>query len=453
MQSYINMKKINYLNMLTKLSKILILFCYSSICLSTQIITDQEMQDGLEKLVAPIVKLSGISNLKIHILHDNDINAFTAGGNVLYINSGCLRQLLDPNMIIAITAHEMGHIKRHHVSRKRIEIKDLKYEMYSTLALGILAGMNLGIDIYEGVIAAGMTITEGGFLKNSRAMENSADQYACHLLTQANINPQSLIDFFTYLTKIERGMNLKPYTNTHPLSTQRSEFTQRCTDNFENTKQNRPASSHDVIFFKRIQLKLDAFFTDKIDSMLKNFENDNSNNAKYVRSILYFRLKKFQKAIKLANDLVAQEPNNPYFYEWQGQLLFNLHQYDKSLACYKKALQLLPNAHLIVLEKIRVELEINSKPRDYITTEIYDVLSKYPNNFLAYRLLITYGDKAKDEATKYYATSRTYALIGKKGMTTQFINLALSKAKQYSPIWYKIKDFMEEMKTMNFSKS
>ena len=208
-----------------------------------------------------------------------------------------------------------------------------------------------------------------------------------------------------------------------------------------------------MIFFKRIQLKLDAFFTDKIDWMLKKFENDNSPNGKYVRSILYFRLKKFQEAMKLANDLVLQEPNNPYLYEWQGQLLFNLHQYTKSLACYKKAIQLLPNAPLIVLEKIRVALEINSKPTGGIADEIYDVLSKYPDSFLAYRLLIIYSDKAKDEATKYYATSRTYALMSKKGMTIKFINLALSKAKQYSPIWYKIKDFMEEIKTISFSKS
>ena len=453
MQSNIKMKKINYLNMLKKLSSIIIIFFYSSICLSVQIIQDQEIQDGLSKLVAPIIDLSKISNLKIHILHDDSINAFTAGGNVLYINSGCLRLLADPNMIIAIIAHEMGHIKRHHVSRKIIEIEDFKAQIYSTLALGILAGMTLGVDVYNSVIAVGLTITEGGFLKNSRAMENSADQYACHLLTQANINPQSLIDLFAYFTKMQRGINLKPYTNTHPLSTQRSEFTQRCTDNFENTKQHRPIASHDVIFFKRIQLKLDAFFTDKIDWMLKKFENDHSSNGKYVRSILYFRLKKFQEAIKLANNLVAEEPNNPYFYEWQGQLLFNLHQYTKSLACYKKAVHLLPKSPLIVLEKIRVELEINSIPRVGVADEIYDVISKHSDNFLAYRLLITYSDKVKDEATKYYATSKTYALMGKRGLTIKFINLALSKAKKYSPIWYKIKDFMEETKTMTFAKS
>ncbi|MCF8462839.1 MAG: M48 family metalloprotease [Rickettsiaceae bacterium] len=441
------MKKINLLNTLTKLSSIILLFCHSYVCFPIQILKDQEIEDGLKKLVTPIVKVGRIPDLKMHVLQDPSVNAFTAGGRTLYINTGCLISLPDPNMIVAIIAHEMGHIKSHHVSRKIIEIDSITTQLYSTLALSILAGMSFGEYGFNAAIAGGITSIEGHLLKNSRAMENAADQYACHTLSDANIDPQSLIDVFLYFSKIERGLNLKPYANTHPLSTQRAEFAQRCRQNFENSKQQRKSSTlHDVSFFKRIQLKLAAFSTDKIDEMLKKFEHDDSVNGKYVRSILYLRLKKFQSALKLADDLVAKEPDNAYFYQWQGQLLFNLNLYRKSIDSYRKAIKILPDANLIILEKIMVELEVDAKPRVEIAGEIYETLNKDKDNIWAYRLLISYSDKVKDYATKYYATACMYILKNKKKRARKFINLALEKAKKYTPIWYKIKDLAEEFR-------
>jgi predicted Zn-dependent protease len=47
-----------------------------------------------------------------------------------------------------------------------------------------------------------------------------------------------------------------------------------------------------------------------------------SVSARYGRAIAYYRIPELKKALDLIDGLIQQEPNNPYFHELKGQMLF-----------------------------------------------------------------------------------------------------------------------------------
>ena len=63
------------------------------------------------------------------------------------------------------------------------------------------------------------------------------------------------------------------------------------------------------------------------------------------------------------NKLIEAEPENPYFHELKGQILFETGRIDESIEAYKKAYKLLPKASLIRMALAQALLE-TGKPED-----------------------------------------------------------------------------------------
>src|SRR4051812_49955698 len=84
------------------------------------------------------------------IVQDNSLNAFVAGGQRIFINTGLIMRTETPNQLIGVLAHESGHIAGGHLARMQEELRSL-----STLQIleTILAG---------GAMAAGATTGGGG---------------------------------------------------------------------------------------------------------------------------------------------------------------------------------------------------------------------------------------------------------------------------------------------------
>ena len=56
---------------------------------NTKLIQDTEIEDALKLFAAPILKVANLksSSVKIYIVNDNQLNAFVAGGQKLFINT------------------------------------------------------------------------------------------------------------------------------------------------------------------------------------------------------------------------------------------------------------------------------------------------------------------------------------------------------------------------------
>ena len=80
------------------------------------ILRDSETERLLKDMVNPLVEAAGMPKdaVDVVILNDPSINAQTAGGQVIYINSGLINAADNANEVQGVMAHELGHIVGGH---------------------------------------------------------------------------------------------------------------------------------------------------------------------------------------------------------------------------------------------------------------------------------------------------------------------------------------------------
>ena len=81
------------------------------------ILRDAETEALLTDMTAPLVTAAGLSprDVKVVLVNDDSINAFVAGGQIVYVNSGTLQAAKTANEVQGVIAHELGHIADAHV--------------------------------------------------------------------------------------------------------------------------------------------------------------------------------------------------------------------------------------------------------------------------------------------------------------------------------------------------
>ena len=112
------------------------------------LINDTETERLLTTLVAPVATAANISpaRLKIHIVHDDDFNAFVSGGEDVYIYTGLLTQIKSPAALQAVVAHELGHTIGGHMVQmsQRMAAEMRRALLIQALGIGLMAaGANL----------------------------------------------------------------------------------------------------------------------------------------------------------------------------------------------------------------------------------------------------------------------------------------------------------------------
>ena len=80
------------------------------------LVRDAEIEGAIRTFVTPIWRVAGLDPeaVDIVLVQDNSLNAFVAGGQRIFINTGLLMRTTRPNQLIGVLAHESGHISGGH---------------------------------------------------------------------------------------------------------------------------------------------------------------------------------------------------------------------------------------------------------------------------------------------------------------------------------------------------
>jgi len=98
--------------------------------------------------------------------------------------------------------------------------------------------------------------------------------------------------------------------------------------------------------------KLEGFLGEP-EQVLANYETGSNVRARYGRAVALFRLARTDEAIQEMDALVATSPDDPFFHELKGQILFESGRIAPAQKAYAKAVELLPEASLIRVELAR----------------------------------------------------------------------------------------------------
>ncbi|MBL6957886.1 MAG: M48 family metalloprotease, partial [Rhodospirillales bacterium] len=119
------------------------------------------------------------SAINIYLVKDKSLNAFVAGGQKLFLNTGLLSKSEHAGQVIGVIAHEIGHIAGGHLSRTHEAIRNSSAASILSYVLGTAAALGTGRgDVGKAIIMGGQHLSQRTFLQYSRTQEASADQAA-----------------------------------------------------------------------------------------------------------------------------------------------------------------------------------------------------------------------------------------------------------------------------------
>lgn len=325
-------------------------------------IRDVETEQLLRDYANPIFTAAKLdpSTIRIFIVNDPSINAYVAGGANMFIHTGLIVAAKTPETLIGVIAHETGHIAGGHLARGTEALKDAQLSAILSYVLGAAAGIAGGGDAAAGVLSAGQQVAERNFLSFTRVNEQAADQAALEYLDDTHTSASGLLDLMERLRTREqmyRGQ-IDPYALTHPLSKERIAHIRGHLLHQTSQEKTDPALQER---HARVIGKLKGFIDDP-QLTLANTPADTVAH-KIARIVAEHRLSRSDEAIKHLNELLAQEPKNPYFIELKGQILAESGKEAEALPYYKQAMEATPQSGLLHTDYARL-LMAQEKP-DY----------------------------------------------------------------------------------------
>ena len=463
---------LKYINLYTIYSFLVILLLLSSPlkivkAQNIRLIQDAEIELYIREWVEPILKVAGLSpnSVNIYIVNDNTINAFVAGGQNIFINTGLILAAKEVNALIGVLAHEVGHISGGHLNRAVNSMKRAQetVTIATIITAGLMAASKVaGLDTPAGLAklaTLGPSIAERNFYKHTRQNEKYADAAAIEYMTAVNRSCIPLTELLKTLGKQEllHENRQDPYLRTHPISRDRISDIMEATKNINIDKSENLLL--DEIKFKRIVAKIIAFTNTPGKTLLLYPRSSSQIDAKYARAIAYLRLPDLDKGIKEIKELINLDRNDPFFPEVLGQMLFENGQIFQSIKQLEISAQLLPNNPYILLSLARSQIEYgeNEENNDAINN-LKQVLKIIPKNIAAWKLLSIAEARNNNIGLAQLASAEAYFLLGQYALSIQFAEKARIAFKKQSPsdiraldIIFFSKEKLAKIENLNFN--
>jgi predicted Zn-dependent protease len=360
-----------------------------------RLIRDAEVESIIRAYATPLFQAAGLNPqaIDVYLVNDSGLNAFVLPGLDMFINTGLLIRADSPLQVIGVIAHETGHIAGGHTVTRSDSLRRARQGVIISYVLGLAAAIASGRpELGQAVIAGGQDIALKGLLRYSRGQESAADQAAVRLLNGTGQSPRGLLEFLSILSDQEvlLSSNQDPYLRSHPLTRDRIGFLQEQT-RLSPYGQAR-ANSGFVEMHARLRAKLIGFLEPRSRVLQRYPPEDLSLPARYARAIARYRDSDLDGALAQIGALIAEHPDDPYFHEVKGQMLFENGRIVEALPAYETAVRLLPTAPQLRLGLAQVQLEangvglngpeLNARALGHLT----EVLRYEPNNAFAWRL-------------------------------------------------------------------
>jgi len=408
------------------------------------LIRDAEIEYTLRRYADPIFKVDGLKPSAVHlfIVEDDSINSYVAGGPNMFIHTGLIMQCPTPDMVIGVMAHEAGHIVGGHLAQGSEKIRGAELGSILTFILGAAAGVaSRNAGAAAGVITGGQSMVGRNFLAFTRAHEEAADQSALGALDKLNISASGLLKVFELLRRHERehSGSPDPYMLTHPLTAIRIEHVR---DHVEHSKIPEGQYPHEFdLPHQRMIAKLYGFLESPERTLTQYPQSNKSVPARMARAIAYYKMPDLDRSLAEMNSLIAESPNDPFFHELKGQILFENNHPKEALTSYQMAVKNLPDSPLLLSDLAKVELAQNDSALLPSAVSHLEKSNSFDNsNPSTWRLLGTAYGKENNVAMSSLALAEEAILEDDPKMALRQIEQALPLLAEGSPARQRAQD-------------
>ncbi len=415
------------------------------------LIRDAEIESTIRTFITPIWRVAGLNPeaVQIVLVQDNSLNAFVAGGQRIFINTGLLMRTERPNQLIGVLAHETGHIAGGHLARQQEELANLSTMQILETLLGGAAMIGGGVagggrggsgGGVTGPGGQGIPGSLGAYLRYSQTQESSADQAAITFLDRAHESPRGIVEFLKILEHQERltiGRPTTPYLTTHPLTPDRIATFEAAVA--QSPYANTPDPPQFIELHQRMIAKLMGFMAP--DAALSRYqEGDRSIPARYARAIALYRKGTIGSALLTLDGLLKERPNDPYFHELRGQILFENGRAAEAVPSYRRAVQL-TGAPVIKIDFARALIETNKPDADREAIRFLDLAAQTEtDSWDLWRLEATAYSRQGNEGMTSLARAEMALLRGQKSEAQAHASAATRQLPRGTPAWQRAQD-------------
>jgi predicted Zn-dependent protease len=414
------------------------------------ILRDSETEKLLQDMVNPLVAAAGMpkDSVDVVIINDPSLNAFVAGGQRIYVNSGLINAADNANQVQGVLAHELGHIVGgHSIAIGREMGRAGKISMLSLL-LGLAAAVAGAGDAAMAAMSLGQQVAYRSLLSYSRGQEATADAAGANFLSKAGISGRGSLEFFGKIQNYEFRYGYPhddeaAFASTHPMSgdriaTLRDDYQK---DPAWNVKTDPRLEQR----FQRVKGKLYGFLAKPADTLRHYPEYMTGEPATYARVYAYHKDARLADAVREADALLAMEPNDPYFLEVKGQVLLESGKPEQALAPLRRATELTGNdpliastfGHALVATEDKAHLDEAEKVLRAA------VARDRENPFAWYELGMVYGARG-DLPRARLASAEQQIMSGSPAEALRSANAAQAGLPNGSPDWIRAQDISME---------
>ncbi len=414
-------------------------------------IRDAETEQLLRDYLQPILKVAGLSqqNVQVVIINEDVFNAFVMDAHRIFIFTGALMEAKTPNQLIGVLAHETGHIVGGHLSKMRQELANAQTAAIVAMLLGvgaIAAGAKTGSadmgNVGAAVINAPQSYLEHTLLAYQRAQEDQADRAGVRFLSATGQSAKGMYDTFKHFADemMFTARYIDPYVQNHPMPTERMAALTELVKTPYWAKTDPPELQfrHDMM-----RAKLYGFLHRR-DAILRRYPlTDTSLPARYARAISSYRFGELRSTISQIEGLIQAMPNNPYFYELEGQVLLENGHANEAIPPLRRAVELAPSPALIQILLAQALIATNNaKMAKEAIPLLRAALAKEPESGDAYeQLAMAYGHGG-DLADADLASAQAAFARGDNRTARELAARAKTRFAIGSPGWVKADDIV-----------
>ncbi len=319
------------------------------------LIRDAEIEQILRDYSDPLFEAAGLkaSDVNIYIVQDDTLNAFVAAGQNMFLHTGLIMESKTPEELKGVIAHETGHMAGGHNVMTEAAMGAASGTSLITMGLGALALFAGAPDAAMALFGSAGQFGMMTFFKFTRPQESSADQYGLDYLERTGQSAEGLVSFMEHFRYEELMSESRrdPYFRSHPISSDRiSAITRRAVGI---TAKSKPQSQETIDQLAMMKAKLVGFIGPPNRVASRYPASDQSLPAKYARAIAAYRAVDIKAALTMTQELIDAQPENPYFYELKGQILFESGKAVESVAPHRRSVELAPQHALLKVNLAR----------------------------------------------------------------------------------------------------
>lgn len=361
------------------------------------VVRDAEIETLLKDYATPVLKAAGLkaSRVQIVLVNDPSFNAFVDGQRI-FVNTGALTAASVPNEIIGVIAHEAGHIEGGHQQRLREQIATAR-----TLAIvggllgagaivaGSIGGSSGSSQAGSALITAAPGLAQRNLLSYRRSEEMNADQAAARYLNATKQSMQGMLTTFERFSQSLSlsGVQVDQYQVSHPLPRERIALLEELARKSKYFDVKDPKQLNERHQLMRAKI---AAYSGGAAAVVRLFSKDRGSlAARYGDAIATDLAGNSAASLQKLDALIKEQPKNPYFHEFRGEVLIKLRKSDEAIAAFTKAAKLDAARSPLIRARLGFALVASGKPGNMgrAIEELRASVQGDPDNYGAYRSL------------------------------------------------------------------